>query len=412
MAMTTLTRRATLLTGGAAALALRPRRARAAQTIKLGILTDMSGPYSEDAGPGSVVGCKLAIEDFAKEHPELKVELMTADAGTKVDTYVSLAGAWFDREGVDAIFDIPFSAGALALRTVAEQRNKVLMLTGPATSDLTSKACGPNHVHWVYDSYSFASSTARAMMKQGGDTWFFIQADYAMGASLTNDARATVEKMGGKVLGIARHPFPGTTDFSSYLLEAQASGAKVLGLTNAGGDAANTIKQAAEFGLTSHGMKIAATLFHIPQVHAIGLNAAKGMMLTDCFYWDMNDVTRAFSKRYAAEMKGFMPASTQAGMYSATIHYLKTVLAMGADTARADGRATIAKMKTIPTDDIIFGQGRVRQDGRKIHQMYLFEVKAPGDSKYPWDYYRHAGTTPAEDAFRPESEGGCSLVKG
>lgn len=409
--MTRLSRRGALLGGGAIALAAPTRRARADQAIRLGILTDMSGPYSEDAGPGSVVGAKLAIADFAAAHPALKVELMAADAGTKVDTYVSLAGAWFDREGVDAIFDIPFSAGALALRTVAEQRNKVLMLTGPATSDLTGKACGPNHVHWVYDSYSFASSTARAMMRQGDDTWFFIQADYAMGASLTADARGVIENLGGKVLGVDRHPFPGTTDFSTYLLDAQASGAKVLGLTNAGGDAANTIKQAAEFGLTARGMKLAATLFHIPQVHAIGLEAAKGMVLTDCFYWDMNDAARAFSKRYAAEMKGFMPASTQAGMYSATMHYLKTVLAMGVDAAKADGRATIAKMKTIPTEDIIFGKGRIRADGRKIHDMFLFEVKAPAASRYPWDYYRHLATTPAEEAFRPESEGGCTMVK-
>ncbi len=409
--MMSLSRRAAMFGGAAVASVLRPRRGRAAQPIRLGILTDMSGPYSEDAGPGSVVAAKLAIADFAQLHPELKVELMSADAGTKTDTYVSLADAWFDREGVDAIFDVPFSAGALALRTVAERRNKVLMLTGPATSDLTGKACGPNHVHWVYDSWSFASSTARAMVQRGGDTWFFIQADYAMGASLTGDASAMIEKLGGKVLGVAKHPFPGTTDFSSYLLQAQASGAKVLGLTNAGADAGNTIKQASEFGLTSHGMKIAATLFHIPQVHAIGLSAAQGLILTDCYYWDRDDASRAFGRRFAAEMKGFMPASTQAGMYSATIHYLKTVLAMGVDAAKADGRATVVRMKEIPTEDPIFGTGRIRQDGRKIHKMYLFEVKAPSDSKYPWDYYRQLSETPAEQAFRPENEGGCPMVK-
>ncbi len=409
--MIRMPRRAAILGGTAAALALHPRKGRAAQPIRLGILTDMSGPYSEDAGLGSVVAAKLAIADFAQAHPDLTVELLTADACTKTDTYVSLAGAWFDREGVDAIFDIPFSAGALAVRTIAEQRNKVLMLTGPATSELTGKACGPNHVHWVYDSFSFASSTARAMVQRGGDSWFFIQADYAMGNALTTDARAMVEKLGGTVAGVARHPFPGTTDFSSFLLQAQASGAKVLGLTNAGADAGNTIKQAAEFGLTNNGMKIAATLFHIPQVHAIGLPAAKGLVLTDCYYWDMNDGTRDFAKRYAPEMKGFKPASTQAGVYSAALHYLKTVVAMGADAARADGRATVAKMKTIPTDDPIFGKGRIRQDGRKIHNMYLFEVKGPSESRYPWDYYRQLATTPAEQAFRPESEGGCAMLK-
>lgn len=407
--MTTLTRRGAVL--GASAVVAVGSKARAAVPIRLGILTDMSGPYSEDAGTGSVVAATLAIEDFAKDHPELKVELLTADAGTKTDTYVSMAGAWFDRGGVDAIFDVPFSAGALALRTVAEQRNKVLMLTGPATSELTGRACGPNHVHWVYDSWSFASSTARAMIQRGGDTWFFIQADYAMGASLTGDARAMVEKLRGKVLGVARHPFPGTTDFSSFLIQAQASGAKVLGLTNAGADAGNTIKQAAEFGLTSHGMKIAATLLPIPQVHAVGLPSAQGLVLTDCYYWDRNDESRAFARRFAPRMQGFMPASTQAGVYSAVIHYLKTALDMGPDAVKADGRATIARMKQIPTDDPIFGKGRIRQDGRKIHDMYLFEVKDPADSKYPWDYYRQLADTPAEQAFRPESEGGCALVK-
>jgi branched-chain amino acid transport system substrate-binding protein len=411
--MPRLTRRAAVLGSLAATTAATalPRRARAAAPIRLGILTDMSGPYSEDAGPGSVAAGKLALADAAKMFPDIKVELVAADAGTKVDTYMTLAGQWWDRDGVDVVLDIPFSAGALAVRTLAEQRDKVLLLTGPATSDLTGKACGPNHVHWVYDSWSFASSTARAMVKSGGDTWFFIQADYAMGASLTADASAMVTKLGGKVLGVARHPFPGTTDFSSYLVQAQASGAKVLGLTNAGADAGNTVKQAREFGLTKQGMRIAATLFHITSVHALGIEAAQGMMLTDCYYWDMNDGTRGFANRYAAEMKGSRPASTQAGIYSAIMHYLKAVQAMGVDAAKASGRATIAKMKEIPTDDIIFGKGRVRADGRKIHPTYLFQVKAPSDSRYPWDYYRLMATTPAEEAFRPENEGGCPMVK-
>jgi branched-chain amino acid transport system substrate-binding protein len=409
MFMPKLTRRAALLGAGAVPLTL--RRARAAQVIRLGVLTDMSGPYSEDAGPGSVAAAKIAVDDFNRANSALKVELMSADAGTKVDSYVTLAGNWYDREGVDAILDIPFSAGALALRTVAEQRNKVLLLTGPATSDLTGKACGPNHVHWVYDSYSFASSTARATVKAGGTTWFLIQADYAMGASLGADATATIEAMGGKVLGVAKHPFPGTTDFSSYLIAAQASGAKVLGLTNAGADAGNTIKQAKEFGLTGQGIRIAATLFHIPQVHSLGLPTAQGLVLTDAFYWDMNDGTRAFSRRFAADMKGFMPASTQAGVYSAIMHYLKAVQAMGVEAAKADGRGAIAKMKAIPTDDVIFGRGRVREDGRKIHNMYLFQVKKPDESKYPWDYYTQVGLTDAEEAFRPMNAGGCAMVR-
>lgn len=409
--MSVLTRRAALVGGVPAALALRPRRVRAAQPIRLGLLTDMNGVYSEDAGPGSVVCAKLAIEDYKKIDPGLEVELLSADAGTSADTYVSLGREWYDRNGVDAIFDIPSSAAALALRTVAEQHDKALVITGSATSDLTGKACGPNHVQWVFDTYSLATSTAKGESAAGGKTWFFIQADYAMGSSMTRDAATGIEAMGGKVLGIARHPFPGTTDFSSFLLQAQVSGAQVLGLANGGTDAANTIKQAYEFGLTSRGMRIACMLFHITQIHELGLHYGQGILLSDPFYWDLNDQTRAFSKRFAPLMRGYMPASTQAGVYSAVLHYLKAVSALGVDAARASGRAAIARMKQIPTDDPVFGQGRVREDGRKLHPMYLFEVKSAGESRYPWDYYRLVRTTPAEQAFRPMQEGGCPMIR-
>lgn len=406
-----LTRRAALLGAVPTAIALRPRRSRAAQPIRLGVLTDMNGVYAEDAGPGSVVCAKLAIDDYKKIDPALDVELLSADAGTAADTYVSLGGQWYDRDGVDAIFDIPSSAAALALRTVAEQRDKALVITGSATSDLTGKACGPNHVQWVFDTYSLATSTARGESAAGGKTWFFIQADYAMGASMVRDATAAITAMGGRVLGDARHPFPGTTDFSSYLLQAQVSGAQVLGLANGGTDAANTIKQAYEFGLAGRGTRIACMLFHITQIHELGLHYGERILLSDAFYWDLNDQTRAFSRRFAPLMRGYMPASTQAGVYSAVLHYLKAVSALGVDAARASGRATIARMKQIPTDDPIFGKGRVREDGRKLHPMYLFEVKSQTQSRYPWDYYRLLRTTPAEQAFRSVSEGSCPMIR-
>ncbi len=399
-------RRALLGTAGASLIA---RPSRAATPIRIGVLTDMAGPYAEDSGQGSVVSTRFAIEDFAKQHPALPVELVSADMQTKPDVASAIASSWYDRDGIDLVVDVPVSNCALAVASVARQRNKVAIFN-TSTSDLTGKACSPNHVHWSFDTYALAGSTARAMLGDGGDTWFLIQADYAFGVALASDATAVIQAGGGRVLGTVKHPFPGTTDFSSYLLEAQASGAKVIGLANAGTDAANCIKQAAEFQLTSSGAKLAALQCLLPQIHSIGVQDAQGLYLTESFYWDMNDATRAFAERFSKQIHDAKPSMIHAGCYSGVLHYLKTVAAMGADAARADGAATVARMKAMPTDDPLFGRGRIREDGRKIHDMYLFRVKSPASSKGPWDCYNLVHTIPGEQAFRPLHEGGCSLV--
>ena len=408
--MTSIMSRRTVLAGAAALAAVPLRRARAATPIRIGVLTDMAGPYAEDSGQGSVVATKLAIEDFAKLHPDIAVEMVSADMQAKPDVAASLAGAWFDRDGVDMVIDVPVSSAALAVATVAKQRNKVAILN-PGTSDLSGAACSPNHIHWAFDTYSLAASTGAAILAEGGDSWFFVQADYAFGASLVADTRRVLEAHGGKVLGTVKYAFPGTTDFSSYLLQAQASGAKVVAFANAGADAANSIKQAGEFALTANGTRLAALLCFIPQIHGIGLKTAQGLLLTEAFYWDLNDATRAFSARYSAEMKGAKPCTIQVGCYSGTLHYLKAVAAMGIDKAKASGADAVAMMKQLPTDDAVFGKGRVREDGRKIHDMHLFQVKSPAESKGDWDYFRLVRTIPGEAAFRPLADGGCPMVR-
>ncbi|MEH3148748.1 MAG: ABC transporter substrate-binding protein [Methylobacterium frigidaeris] len=406
------TRRTVL--GGAAAASiaqLLPRPARgAARPIRIGVLTDMAGPYSEDSGRGSVVAAQLAIEDFAKLDPGIAVELVSGDMQGKPDVASALASAWYDRDGIDVIVDLPVSSAALAVAHVARQKDKVAILN-PGTSDLSGKACGPNHVHWAFDTYALANSTGRAVLAGGGRTWFFVQADYAFGAALAADTGRIVQEQGGKVLGTVRYPFPGTMDFASFLLQAQTSGAQVVAFANAGADAANCIKQAGEFGLTQAGQKLASLLCFIPQIHGIGLQVAQGLLLTEGFYWDLNDRTRAFARRYGARMDGQMPCTIQVGCYSGVLHYLKAAAAMGADAARASGAAAVRQMKQMPTDDDVFGKGRVREDGRKIHDMHLFEVKAPGESKSPWDLYRLVRTTPGEEAYRPLAEGNCPMVR-
>lgn len=407
--MSLILNRRTVLTGAVALAAVSGRRARAATPIRVGVLTDMAGPYAEDSGQGSVVATKLAIEDFAKLHPEIAVELLSADMQAKPDLAASLAGGWFDRDGVDMVVDVPVSSAALAVANVARQRNKVAILN-PGTSELTGPACSPNHIHWAFDTYSLAAATGAAILAEGGDSWFFVQADYAFGASLVSDTRHVLDAHGGKVLGTVKYAFPGTTDFSSYLIQAQASNAKVIAFANAGADAANSIKQAGEFQVTANGARLAALLCFIPQIHAIGLKTAQGLMLTEAFYWDLNDATRAFSARYSAEMKGAKPCTIQVGCYSGTLHYLKAVAALGVDKARASGADAVAMMKQIPTDDVVFGPGRVREDGRKIHDMHLFQVKAPADSKGDWDLYRRLRTIPGEQAFRPLADGACPMI--
>ena len=400
-----------VLAGGLAATTL-PRIARAqGRPIRIGVLTDMVGAYAANTGQGSVVGARLAIEDFAQQHPNLKVELVSADLQLKPDVAVGIAGDWLDNQGVDLITDVPLSSAAFAISDMVKAKDKAAIFNGAASADITGKHCGPNHLHWTYDTWSMPHAVVDATVKEGGDSWFFITADYAFGHSLETDAANFVTAAGGKVLGQSMAPFPGTTDFSSHLVQAQASGAKVIGFANGGSDTVNCIKQSAEFGIQKGGQKIAGLLFLIHDVHGVGLASAQGVLLTEPFYWNMNDGTRAFAKRFAELMPGNVPGSVHAGQYSAVTHYLKACLALGPEKAKASGRAVIEQMKATPTDDPLFGKGSVRKDGRAIHNMYLFEVKSPQRSKQPWDYYTLKRTVPGDEAFRPLDQGGCKLAQ-
>jgi branched-chain amino acid transport system substrate-binding protein len=403
-----ITRRATLGAGLAVA-ALTSRASAQRPPIRVGVLTDMAGVYAANTGPGSVAGTQLAVEDFLKAHPDIPVEVVSADLQLKPDVAMAISGKWI-ADGVDLITDVPLSSAAFAIGDLVKQKDKVAIFTGGASADITGGHCGPNHLHWVYDTWSMPHGVVDATVKEGGDSWFFITADYAFGHSLQKDAASFVIGAKGKVLGEALAPFPGTTDFSSFLVQAKASGAKVLGLANGGGDTVNCIKQAAEFGLMKGGMKVAGLIFLIHDVHGVGLASAQGVLLTEPFYWNMNDGTRAFAKRYAAKMPGSVPGSVHAGQYSAVTHYLKAVVEVGYDKAKASGRTVIEAMKVMPTNDPLFGEGMVRKDGRVIHNMYLFEVKSPEQSKGPWDYYNLKRTVPAADGFRPINQGGCSLA--
>jgi branched-chain amino acid transport system substrate-binding protein len=402
--------RRTLLTASAAAGALPALRARAQAngSLKIGCLTDMSGPYKDLAGPGAIAAVHQALQEFGIAGKGIKVEVLSADHLNKPDVGATVARQWYDRDGVDLIVEVANSGVALAVAGVAKEKNKVYLNSGAATSDLTAAACNTNTIHWVYDTFMLAQSTGGAMVKAGGDSWFFITADYAFGKALQRDTTDFVQGAGGKVLGSVAYPFPGTSDFSSYLIQAQSSGAKVLGMANAGTDTINTIKQAKEFGIK---MRLAGLLLFLTDVHSLGLDVAQGIVLTDSFYWDMNPRARAFSDRFSAVVKGVRPTMVQAGVYSSTLHYLKTVTAMGVAQAKADGAATIAQMKKMPTDDDCFGPGSIRIDGRKLHPSYLWEVKKPSESKGPWDYYKPIASTPADQAFRPLDKGGCPLVK-
>jgi branched-chain amino acid transport system substrate-binding protein len=374
--------------------------------IKIGVLNDQSGLYADIAGTGSVWAAKKAVEDFGAAAKGMKVEIISADHLNKPDVGSNIARQWYDVEKVDAIADVPTSSVALAVNEITREKNKVFLAVGPATSDLTGKACSPNTVHWIYDTWALANGTGKALVQQGGDTWFFLTADYAFGHALERDTESVVLKSGGKVLGKVRHPFPGQ-DFSSFLLQAQASGAKVIGLANAGGDTINAIKQASEFGIVQGGQKLAGLLIFITDVHSLGLKTAQGLVFTAPWYWDQNDTNRAFGREYLAA-NGRMVTYTVVGVYSSVIHYLRAVEALGSHN---DGRAVIAKMKELPTDDKLMGKGSVREDGRKIHPMYLFEVKKPEESKGEWDYYKQLATIPADEAWRPLDQGGCPLVK-
>ncbi len=391
----------------AVALAAGPSAAEISDgTIKIGVLNDQSSLYSDLAGQGSVVAARMAVEDYGTAAKGLKVEIIFADHQNKADVGSAIARQWYDVDKVDAIVDVPNSGVALAINQITRDKGKAFIVSSAASSDLTGKACSPNTVHWTYDTWALANGTGNAITKTGGDTWFFITADYAFGLALERDVEAVVLKNGGKVLGKVRHPL-NNQDFSSFLLQAQASKAKIVGLANAGGDTTNSIKQGAEFGIVKGGQNFAGLLVFLTDVHALGLPAAQGLIFTETFYWDMNDKTRAFAKRFAERNRGIHPTMIHAGVYAGVTHYLKAVEALKSD----EGGKVIAKMKELPTDDPLFGKGTIRVDGRKVHPAYLFEVKKPAESKGPWDYYKLRATIPAEQAFRPLDQGDCPLVK-
>ncbi|MFT4096812.1 MAG: ABC transporter substrate-binding protein [Rhodoblastus sp.] len=373
--------------------------------LKLGLILDMSGPYADITGPGSVMAGKMAAEDFGGEVLGRKIEVLSADHFNKADVAGTTAREWFDNQGVEAIMDVAASATALAANEIAKARNKILLLSGPGAVRITNEACGPYTVHWAYDTYSLAKGTGTAVTKGGGDSWFFITADYAFGHDLEKDATQFVVANGGKVLGRARHPI-NTPDFSSFLLQAQTSGAKVVGLANAGADMITAVKQASEFGLTKSGQKLAVLLGYISDVESLGLPVAKGLLLTEPFYWDRTPETRAWSQRFFEKFKR-MPTAAQASVYSSMTHYLKAVKQAGS----TDSAAVMKIMKDTPIKDFFAENGTIREDGRMVHDMYLFQVKAPEESKGKWDDYKLLATIPAKDAFLPLSESKCPLVK-
>ncbi|MFN3764291.1 MAG: ABC transporter substrate-binding protein [Aliihoeflea sp.] len=374
--------------------------------IKIGVLNDRSGTYADLSGEGSVVAARMAVEDFNVADHGLEVEIISADHQNKPDIASSIARQWYDQEGVDIIVDLPTSSAALAVSEITREKDKLVIVSAGGTSDLTGSKCSPNTIHWTYDTWSLANGTGSALVKQGYESWYFLTADYAFGHSLERDTSAVVEANGGTVVGTVRHPFPGQ-DFSSFLLQAQASGAKVIGLANAGVDTINSIKQASEFGITQSGQTLAGLLVFISDVHALGLEAAQGLVMTEAFYWDQNEGTREWSQRFGENFGGTMPTMAHAGIYSAVTHYLKSVVA----TQSKDSGTVMEHMKATPSEDALLGRGEVRADGRHIHDMYLFQVKTPEESTGPWDYYKQLATIPAAEAFRPMSEGGCPLVQ-
>ena len=372
--------------------------------VKIGVLDDMSGPYAENTGPGDVLAAKFAIADFGGSVLGKPIELVSADFQSKVDVGVGIAKRWYDDENVDLVIGIPNSAIALALVKVAAEKNRLVMPTAAATSELTGKSCSSHSVHWIYDTYGQTKTIVQALSKQGGDTWFFITVDYAFGLAVENDATNFIKAAGGKVLGSVKHPL-NTADFSSYVLQAQSSKAKGLMVANGGNDIINTVKQAAEFGLMKQGMRVSAPLTQFPDVRGMGLKIAQGLLMASPFYWDMNPEARAFSDRFTKEM-GRPPSFIQAGTYGAVLHYLRAVKAAGTDEAKA----VMAAMKKLPINDFMTKDGKVREDGRVIRDMYLMQVKTPEESKGEWDLAKIIATVPGNEAFRPLNEGGCPLV--
>jgi branched-chain amino acid transport system substrate-binding protein len=378
------------------------------RVVKIGSLSDQASLYADVGGPGSTLAAQMAVEDSGLVQKGWSIDVVAADHQNKPDVGAGIARKWFDEDKIDAIVDVPNSGVGLAVAAVVKEKNGVYLNSGAATSDLTGKACTPNTVHWTYDTYALANGTGKAVVKAGGDSWFFLTADYAFGHALQRDTSAVVEANGGKILGSVNVPL-NSPDFSSFLLQAQSSKAKIVGLANAGGDTTNSIKQAHEFGITP-GQKLAALLLFITDVHSLGLEVAQGLQFTSAFYWDMNEGTRAFADRFAARMKTHAkPTMVQAGVYASILHYLKALDALGGNPH--DGAKVVARMKEIPTDDPLFGKGMIRADGRTIHPVYLFEVKTPAEAKYPWDYFKLIATIPADQAFRPLAQSECPLVK-
>jgi branched-chain amino acid transport system substrate-binding protein len=398
-----------LLLGSVLALASGSLACAGDKTVKIGALSDQSGLYSDLGGPGSTLAAQMAIEDSGLTAKGWKIDVISGDHQNKPDIGTAIARQWFDVDKVDVIVDVPNSGVALAVNNVVKEKNGVYINSGAATSDLTNAQCSPNTVHWTYDTYMLAHTTGQALVKAGGDSWFFLTADYAFGAALERDTTAVILANGGKVLGGVKHPL-NTADFSSFLLQAQSSKAKIIGLANAGGDTTNSIKQAAEFGIVKSGQKLAALLLFLTDVKAIGLETAQGLNFTETFYWDLNDQTREFSKKFAARMKnGAPPTMVQAGVYAGLIHYFKALDALGENPH--DGLKVVDKMKSMPTDDPLFGKGEIQPNGRTIHSAYLFEVKEPSESKAPWDFYKLVGTVPGDQAFTPLDKSSCALLK-
>ncbi len=403
----TISRRTLIASAAASTVPLAAARAQK-PTLKIGVLTDLAGPYQDIVGPLTVEAARQAVDDFGVASKGYNVEILVGDHQNKPDVGAGVSRQWFDRDGVDIVVEGGSSAVALAASEVARDKNKVYINSGGATSDLTGIRCNANTIHWVYDTFMLGRSTGGALVGAGGTSWFFITADYAFGHALTRDVSGFVEAAGGKVVGKVATPFPATTDFSAYLLQAQASGAKVIGLANAGSDTINCIKQAKEFGITQ---TLGGLLVFISDIHSLGLEVAQGLACTESFYWDLNDRTRAFSARIRKRVPERRLGMAQAGTYSSVLHYLKAAEAMGIAEAKKDGALTTARLKAMPADDDVFGPGIIRPDGRKLHPSYLFQVKKPSESKGPWDYYKVMATTPSDQAFRPIKDGACPLIK-
>ena len=389
-------------------------RAQAQPTVRLGVITALSGEYIDAVGPGSVVAVRLAAEDFVRDHkPPFKVEVVAGDMLDKPDVGAGIARAWFDKGEADVVLDVPNSAVAFAIATVVRERNKVALFTASGSTALTNAQCSPNHLHWTYDTYALANGTGRALVGEGGKKWFFITADYAFGHSLENETSRVVQASGGSVVGHAVFPFPQTTDYASFLLQAQSSGADVIGLACSGNNFSNVVKQAAEFQIVKPGAggpRLAALICLLTNIEAIGLKDAQGLVVTAPFYWDKNEATRAFTARFAPQYRGIHPTFLHAGAYSGALHYLKAVMALGADAAKADGRAVVAEMKRLPAEDPLFGRSVVRANGSVTHDMTLYQVKSPAESKYPWDFYKPLRETPGEDAFMKLSDSTCKMT--